>query len=185
MVANRFLRAIEIVLEAAGRGGFRVALIGGFALPFHGVMRATGDVDFLVEVAGADLLHETLLSVGQRCLNRTDELANYESTRPEIAPVDVLYARRRPSVAMLARARITRSAGLGLEVPVVDAEGIIGLKVQAMANNPARRDRERDDIRELLIAQRSHLDLDLVREYHRIFGLEEQLEEMLREIEAS
>ena len=182
-MANRFLRAIEVVLEAAGRGGFRVGLIGGFALPFHGVLRATADVDFLVEAAGADLLHETLIAVGERCLNCTDELANYESLRPDIASVDVLYARRPPSVAMLARARITRTAGLGREVPIVDAEGIIGLKVQAMANNPLRRDRERDDIRELLLAQGSKLDLELVREYHRVFGLEGQLEEMLREIE--
>src|SRR5437667_347869 len=54
-----------------------------------------------------------------------------------------------------------------------------------MANNPLRRDRERDDIRELLIAQGAKLDLELVREYHRTFGLEEELEEMLREIDRS
>lgn len=181
-MANRFLRAIELVLEAASRGGFRVGLIGGFALPFHGLMRVTADVDFLVEASGADLLHQALLAAGERCLHRTEELANYDSESLEIAPVDVLYARRPPAVAMLARLSVSRPRGGAFDVPIVDAEGIIGLKVQAMANDPARRDRERADIRELLTLRRPELDLELVREYHRIFGLERDLEEMLREI---
>lgn len=182
-MTNRFLRAIELVLKTAKRGRFRVALIGGFALPFHGVMRVTGDVDFLVEAAGADLLHDALLAAGQICLNRTDELANYDSTRPDVSPVDILYARRPPSLAMLARARAHRPAGTRRELPVVDAEAIIGLKVQAMSNDPARRDRERDDIRELLTLHGSKLDFTLLREYYRTFELESELEEMLREIE--
>jgi hypothetical protein len=40
------------VCEVANQHGFRVALIGDFALPFHGVRRATGDVDFLVDADG-------------------------------------------------------------------------------------------------------------------------------------
>jgi hypothetical protein len=181
-VANRFLAAIELVLDAARAGSFRVGLIGGFALPFHGVMRATADVDFLVEASGADRLHEALLAAGERCLNRTDELANYDSTTPEIAPVDVLYARRPPSLAMLERARASRPSAADVEVPVVDAEGLIGLKLQAMVNHPGRRDRERDDIRELLIQKGPGLDLELVRGYYRAFELEAELEGILSEI---
>lgn len=182
-MANRFLRAIGLVVETAKRGRFRAALIGGFALPFYGVTRATGDVDFLVEGTGADLLHDALLAAGEVCLNRTDELANYDSTRPDLCPIDLLYARRPASLAMLSRARVHRPSATAIEVALVDAEGIIGLKVQAMANNPARRDRERDDIRQLLTAHCPRLDLALVREYHRLFGLEAELDEMLHEIE--
>jgi hypothetical protein len=182
-MANRFVRAIELVLSTATNGHFRVALIGGFALPFHGVTRATADVDFLVESSGADLLHEALLAAGEVCLQRTSELANYDSTSPEIAPVDALYAQRPPSLAMLARAHTYKPSGATLAIPVVDPEGIIGLKVQAMANDAARRDRERDDIRELLLAHRGRLDLGLVREYYRAFDFESEIEAMLREIE--
>jgi hypothetical protein len=182
-VTNRFLRAIELVLKTAKQGRFRVALIGGFALPFHGVVRATGDVDFLVQAEGADRLHEALLAAGQVCLNRTHELANYDSTKRDMSPVDILYARRPPSLAMLTRARVHTPSGTRIKLPVVDAEGIIGLKVQAMSNNPARRDRERDDIRELLTLHGSKVDLALLREYYRAFELEAELEEMLREIE--
>ncbi|MGH7822941.1 MAG: hypothetical protein ACREQ9_24545, partial [Candidatus Binatia bacterium] len=68
---NRFAEAIRVVVDTAERGGFRVALIGGFALPFLGVVRATGDVDFLAESAGAGPLHDALVRAGQRCLQRT------------------------------------------------------------------------------------------------------------------
>jgi hypothetical protein len=84
---------------------------------------------------------------------------------------------------MLTRARVHTPSGTRIKLPVVDAEGIIGLKVQAMSNNPARRDRERDDIRELLTLHGSKVDLALLREYYRAFELEAELEEMLREIE--
>lgn len=46
-MANRFIETISLVVETAARDRFRVALIGGFALSFLGVTRATGDVDFL------------------------------------------------------------------------------------------------------------------------------------------
>ncbi|MGH7802826.1 MAG: hypothetical protein ACREQJ_00635, partial [Candidatus Binatia bacterium] len=140
--------------------------------------------DFLVDAVGADHLHEALLAAGERCLHRNEELANYESTTVELAPVDVLYARRPATLAMLERAQkgSPPNTDADVVVPVVDAEGIIGLKVQAMANAPVRRDRERDDIRELLTAHRGRLDLELIRDYYRRFGLEDELEQLLDEI---
>ena len=64
VVANRFIETIGLVVETAERGGFRIALIGGFALSFLGVTRATGDVDFLVDATGADTLHDALVAAG-------------------------------------------------------------------------------------------------------------------------
>ncbi|MBY0279310.1 hypothetical protein K2Z84_28580 [Candidatus Binatia bacterium] len=65
-MAGPFLDAIRLVRETASRHGFRIALIGGFALPFHGVRRATGDVDFLIDASGASALHEALTAAGSR-----------------------------------------------------------------------------------------------------------------------
>ena len=58
--ANPFVRSIALVLAVARRARFQVALIGDFALPFYGVQRGTADVDFLVDVRGADALHDAL-----------------------------------------------------------------------------------------------------------------------------
>ena len=123
----------------------RAALIGGFALPFHGVQRATGDVDFLVDVEAADALHEALVAAGARCLHRSEDAANY-SACAALAAVDVIYARRDRARDMLRRARPRLLRGARIRVPVVDAEALIGLKLQALVNAPERRAQDQADI---------------------------------------
>ena len=93
-VPSPFQTSIDLVLASASRGGFRVALIGGFALPFHGVQRATGDVDFLADAIGADRLVADLTAAGFAVLHHSVELANLKSSRADLAPVDVLFAHR-------------------------------------------------------------------------------------------
>src|SRR4029453_15262508 len=122
---NPFVRSITVVVAAARRVRKRAALIGGFALPFHGVQRATGDVDFLVDAAASDAVHEALLAAGARCVHRSEDAANYAATVPALAPVDLLYARRERALQMLRRARSKPLRGAGIRVPVVDAEALI------------------------------------------------------------
>jgi hypothetical protein len=183
-VANRFLAAIRLVLESARRGGYRVAMIGGFALPFHGILRATGDVDFLVEATGADLLHADLLAAGLQALHRTPDVANYGSPGPDVAAVDAVFARRPATRAMLDRAREHPTATGEVAVPVVDVEGIIGLKVQAIANDPTRRRRDEDDIVALLARHLPDLNLALLREYFALFDMVDELDAFAAEARA-
>lgn len=163
-VPSPFVEAIGVVRDAGARHGFRVALIGGFALPFHGIRRTTGDVDFLVEAAGADALHEALLAAGWVSLHRSADAANY---RGGSVGIDVIFARRPPTRAMLARAGTPSDR---VDVPVVDVEGIIGLKLQAMVNDPTRRRRDEADIVDLLTLHLPHVDRALLREYFELFG---------------
>lgn len=176
---NPFVRAIELVLAVARRRRFRVALIGGFALPFHGVQRATGDVDLLVEVEGSDALHEALVGAGAVCRHRGADAANYAPGESGLAPVDFIYARRERARDMVRRAPLRSLRAARLRVPVVDAEGLIGLKLQALVNAPARRMQDEADIRALLVAGRDSLDEKLVRDYFRLFGRERDLERLL------
>ena len=44
--------------------GIHPALIGGLAVVAHQVVRATKDVDFLVELEAADKVHAALLNLG-------------------------------------------------------------------------------------------------------------------------
>lgn len=177
---NPFVRAITLVLAVARRQRFRVALIGGFALPFHGVQRATGDVDFLVEATGSKPLHDALLAAGARCLHRSADAANYEPGTSELAPIDLVYARRERALDMLRRARSSPLRGARLRVPVVDAEGLIGLKLQALANAPSRA-QDVADIRALFEANPRSLNADVLRDYYRLFGRERDLDRLLEE----
>ena len=177
-IEDPFIATIRLVLSVARRTGRRVALIGGFALPFHGVHRGTGDVDFLVEARAATALHDALLAAGARCLHRSDDAANYGSGTAHLAPVDFLFARRSRARAMLSRARSRLLRGARLRVPVVDAEALIGLKLQALANDP-RRLQDEADIQALFRETPGSLDVALLRDYFRLFEREDDLERWL------
>jgi hypothetical protein len=90
---DAFVASIALVLAVARRRRFRVALIGGFALSFRGVQRATGDVDFLADAEGAAASHEALVAAGARCLHRSADAADYAGTRTKLAPLDFVFAR--------------------------------------------------------------------------------------------
>jgi hypothetical protein len=178
-VGNPFLAAITLVLGVARRARFRVALIGGFALPFHGVQRATGDVDFLADVEGSDGLHDALIGSGAHCLHRSADAANYAPGRARLAPVDFIFARRPRAREMLARAKGRPVRGTRLRVPVVDAEALIGLKLQALVNDASRGPQDEADIRALVTANGAALDLETVRDYYRLFDRERDLDALL------
>ena len=152
------------------------ALIGGLALAAHQVVRATRDVDFLADADDADRLHGILLTLGYRCVHRSEDAANYVR---EDEGLDLLYAHR-PTARRLLIEALVRDTAMG-SLRVISAEGLIGLKLQALVNNPSRT-RDLDDIRALLRAQRGRLNMTEVQEYFLLFERKEMLDELLAEI---
>lgn len=140
------------------------ALIGGLALAAHQVVRATRDVDFLVDADDADRLHAILLSLGYRCVHRSEDAANYVR---DDEGLDLLFAHRPVARRLLAEAA-DRTTGMG-ELRVISAEGLIGFKLQALINNPSRM-RDLEDIRALLRAQHGRINMSEVREYFCLSG---------------
>ena len=88
---SRLGRQIQEVLAVLDRIGGSAALIGGLALSSHKVIRATQDVDLLVDDAHADALDRELQALGYRCVYRSDDAGNYLRGDER---VDLLYARR-------------------------------------------------------------------------------------------
>lgn len=154
------------------------ALIGGLALAAHQVVRATRDVDFLVDADDAERLHGILLDLGYRCVHRSDDAANYLRGDEGL---DLLYAHRPIARRLLGEAS-EHATAMGV-LRVVSAEGLIGFKLQALVNDPSR-SRDLEDIRALLRGQRAKLDLDEVAGYFALFDRKELLDELLAEIDA-
>ncbi len=148
------------------------ALIGGLALAAHNVVRATQDIDFLVDASDADTLHGLLLKLGYRCIHRSEDAANYLRGDEGI---DLLYAHRPASLHLLAEAS-DRDTGMG-RMRVISAEGLIGFKLQAFVNNP-KRTQDIEDIRSLLRANRGALNMDEVKRYFVMFEREELFDEL-------
>ena len=153
--------------------GTHPALIGGLAVVAHQVVRATKDVDFLVEIEAADKVHAALLNLGYECLYRSDDAANYVRTTEGL---DLLYAHRPLARRLLAQAS-ERDTPMG-RMRIISVEGLIGFKLQGFTND-ATRTRDLDDIRALVKIHRTSLKMDELREYFALFNQSELLDELL------
>jgi len=130
------------------------ALIGGLALATLGINRATGDVDLLVDAQHREELKRILGAAGFVLKFETPEVLQFEG----LGYLDVLLANRPISKAMLSRARHLSTVGM----KCLDAEDIIGLKIQAYVNNPKREYQERK------VTFQEYLDF--LDEYWEMFG---------------
>lgn len=164
------------LLREFGRRKTRYALIGGFALGSHGAPRATRDLDFLVHKDDMPGVHEFLTGAGYRRIHHSENVSQYDMGGPWGA-IDFIHAFRPLALDMLARAVSKDSSLIGLPVKVVRAEDLIGLKVQSLANNPARRHKELADIEALLDA-RGDVDWARIREFFVLFGLTDAYAEL-------
>jgi Uncharacterised nucleotidyltransferase len=163
------------VTSALREIGARYALIGGLALAPHHVIRATQDVDLLVDAQYAAEVDSKLAELGYRCVHRSADAANYLRADERI---DLIYAHR-PLAQRLLTGAAELDTSLG-KVRVISPEGLIGFKLQGLVND-ARRTQDLEDIRALLRANRGHLDLKEVREYFELFGRGPLLDELLQE----
>ena len=148
------------------------ALIGGLAVVAHRVVRATQDVDFLVEAEAANKVHDALLDLGYQCLHRSEDAANYVRTTEGL---DLLYAHRPLARRLLAQAS-DRDTPMG-RLRVISVEGLIGFKLQGYVNDSTRT-RDLDDIRALVKVHGASLDLAQLREYFLLFDRLELFNEL-------
>ena len=174
-VISRLGRQISEVTASLRSIGASYALIGGLALASHNVIRATQDVDLLVDLEKADAIEAELEKLGYSRLHRSEDAANYVRNDER---VDLLYAHRPIAKRLLADAR-TLATSLG-DLSVISTEGLIGFKLQGLVNDP-RRTQDLEDIRALLKANRKQLDIEQVREYFALFNREPLLDDLLRE----
>ena len=169
---------LKALLTEFDRHHIRYAVIGGFALGVLGHARATMDLDFLVHRDDLDKLHERLTALAYERLMQTENVSHYRHRDGAWGTVDFVHAFRKLSLAMLARAKNYPAFGGKETVKTVDPEDVIGLKVQAMANDPARRPQETADIEALMRLYGSKLDWKRIQEYCDIFGMGEEAERL-------
>jgi hypothetical protein len=173
---SRLARQLAELIATMEKIGVPIALIGGLALAPHGVIRATQDIDLLIDSAGADEAEAELLRLGYRCLHRSADAGNYLRTDER---VDFLYAHRPVARRLLGEAKILPTA-FG-KLPVVSIEGLIAFKLQALVNNP-RRTQDLEDIKALLRTNGSVLNIAELRNYFRQFNRESLLDELLNAV---
>jgi len=159
-------------------------LAGGLALSTMGIFRFTKDIDILVFEENKGQVHEIMTDLGYEKQDfSTGEIVSYASPLKVLGQVDFILARRKYARAMMDRARKAWIFDGEFEVKTLLPEDLIGLKIQAICNDPQNRYLiDAPDIQKLLSLHKDRLDMDLVREYFRIFDREDLLDEWLNDI---
>jgi len=166
-----FERVLKALLAEFERDRVRYAAIGGFALGILGHVRATMDLDFLVDRDDLDKVHERLTALGYERFLQTENVSQYRHRDEVWGGVDFIHAFRKSSLAMLERAKKYPVFDGKQAIRAADPEDVIGMKVQAMTNDPDRKPQELADIEALMRLYGSKLDWERVQEYYDIFGI--------------
>jgi len=176
-----FKLVFEKLLTAFKEQEIRYALIGGMALGTWGVPRGTVDIDFLAHRDDMGKVDMVMSGLGYECRYRTENVSQYVSPLQVFGEVDFLHAFRTLSLSMLDRAEDRKIFGESLSVKVLKIEDLIGFKVQAIANNEARKSMDMADIEALIAVHKSSVDWALIEEYFALFRLDDLFKELRRE----
>lgn len=177
-----FFRVLPDLCQRLDAQSVRYALIGGFGMAMRGVQRATLDLDFILALEDLETADEVLRSLSFKRYFHSENVSHYRRDDQNWR-VDLLHAFRKPAMAMLARAERLPIEG-GPSLPVAAVEDIIGLKVQAMSNDPSRADQDWLDIRQLVRASSEldqRLDWELIEQYLQLFGKQDLMDLLRRD----
>lgn len=175
-----FNLVIDGMVGAFDRAGVRYALIGGMAIALRGIQRSTLDLDFIVATEDLPAADPILRGLGYTRVFHSANVSQYGAEDPALGRIDILHAFRGPSLGMLQRAE-RMAWPEGPAVPVVHWEDLIGLKIQAMVNDPGRALRDWADIHEIVrfaAGRRMALDWELLADYLELFDLHAKLLEL-------
>lgn len=154
MSAGVFQDALDLVTDALDRERAPWAVTGSFALAYHGIVRATHDIDLKVSASTED---EALARVARflaprmRALDPTT-FRYRERVDVVIYPLDGSIDR--DSLARKRRARLF--AASAREYWVVTAEDLLLSKLRELARSHDLK--QADDLRKLAVARRADLD---------------------------
>ncbi len=159
-------------------------LSGGLALSTMDILRFTKDIDFLISEESKTAVDEIMTELGYEIQDfSTDEILSYLSPLKVYGQVDFLLARRKYTKAMMKRASKQSIFEGKYQVKTLMPEDLIGLKFQAISNDPENRYHiDAPDIQRLLSLHQDKMDMALVREYFQIFDKEDLLDEWLDKI---
>lgn len=162
----------------------KFVLSGGLALCTMNIFRFTKDIDFLVHEESKQAIHKIMTDLSYELQDfSSDEIISYLSPLKVFGQVDFLLARRKYTKAMMQRAAEKKVFEGEYEIKTLLPEDLIGLKIQAISNDPKNRYMiDAPDIQRLLALHQDKMDMELVREYFKIFGKEDLLDEWLNKI---
>lgn len=137
----------QSLYQCFDREGIPLLLAGGWAVSFHGYSRQTRDVDWICsrgdEGRAAALMDSLGFSVLFQAMASRYQLVGH----PEVPPVDLLWV----SPETFGKMGLTNQrTGLHGDIPVIDFESLLAMKLHALKDQDERGGRDLVDLRMLL-----------------------------------
>ena len=173
-----FEKVLHTILDEFVKYKIRYAIIGGFAMGALGIMRSTVDLDFLVNYDDIAKIENIMSGHMYRCIYKTENVSQYFSDVKSFGQIDFLHAFRTISLSMLDRAIAVPIFNKSNTIRVLAPEDIIGLKVQALSNDPERELQEYADIQLIVKHFRGKLNWELIKDFFYLFNKEKEYEEL-------
>jgi hypothetical protein len=163
---------IEKANSALKKVNIEHALIGGIALSCLGLNRATSDVDLIIDGEKKELAKKALKEEGFILKLETKEVIHFSG----LGFLDILLANRPLSKEMLKNS--SNKTKLGIKC--LQAEDIIGLKIQAYKNNPKRELQDKADIKKLFEITKN-INVEKIKKYADIFNEWDKIKILMEE----
>ncbi len=171
-----FQKTLRIVIEIFEKFNVKYGITGGFGMGLLGIVKATIDIDFLIERDGMKETHPELIKKGYERIHFTNNVSQYTHKR-ELIDLDFIHAFREISLSMLERTVECSLFDEKLRISVLQPEDIIGLKIQAIVNDDSRFYKEIADIQEIM-EMKEHLDKERIKYFFSLFGMEKTFNEI-------
>jgi hypothetical protein len=109
---------------------------------------------------------------------RSENVSQYVARQSIFGEIDFLHAFRAPSLRMLERAADKAVFSERFPVKVLLPEDLIGLKIQAIANNESRVPHDMHDIEQLVQLHGDMMNWQVIEEYCAVFDMMDLFEKL-------
>jgi len=175
-------KTLSLILDILNTNKAEYAAMGGFAMGFYGIYRMTQDIDFLINKKDIAKIRPEMEKAGYIRHFHSENVEQYTHEEyKSFSPVDFLLAFRPISLEMLKNRKKVEFKDKDIYILLI--EDIIGLKIQAVANDVLRKNMDYNDIRELLKIHGRNADWQKLRDYFLMFSMEKDFKELKKQYE--
>lgn len=140
---------LQTISHQAGQAGLPFLVIGGYAVMAHGFVRATDDLDLLVQSARRDQWRQFLKGLGMEVFREAPAFMQFNPPPGARIPVDLMFVAEEVFQRMRADARPAEVEGAALGV--VSLLHLIALKCHAIRHaNRLRGIKDLEDLIQLI-----------------------------------
>ncbi len=142
----KYPTVFHLLVQEFEKAKIPVILIGGFAVNYYKVSRATGDVDILMMDEHFEKASSLLSLAGYKEVVRGHAFARFKSGQPLLMDLDVLFVDKETFSGMVNEAREVEIEGN--KIKVASLNHLIALKLHSLKNNFSHR--EDPDLRDIV-----------------------------------